>query len=171
MNRIASNIIKSLLVASVFSISGNDVEDTNDYMYTVGNNDDEQAVTSKKKSVIKNIIKLNGNGKFTLIAGHRSHYSHLSHYSGRRSRCTSFRSPMEMVLGDRAILKGMYGADIDMLAAILDSKGLYDKQHVTKIKGMTCFDLRMEQCIRNIQAKYGMTVDGVCTREVLSKIL
>ena len=36
MNRIASNIIKSLLVASVFSISGNDVEDTNDYMYTVG---------------------------------------------------------------------------------------------------------------------------------------
>ena len=78
---------------------------------------------------------------------------------------------MEMVLGDRAILKGMYGADIDMLAAILDSKGLYDKQHVTKIKGMTCFDLRMEQCIRNIQAKYSMTVDGVCTREVLSKIL
>ena len=164
MNRITSNIIKSLLVASVFSISGNDVEDTNDYMYTVGNNDDEQAVTSKKKSVIKNVIKLNGNGKFTLIAGR-------SHYSGRRSRCTSFRSPMEMVLGDRAILKGMYGADIDMLAAILDSKGLYDKQHVTKIKGMTCFDLRMEQCIRNIQAKYGMTVDGVCTREVLSKIL
>ena len=35
-------MIKSLLVASVFSISGNDVEDTNDYMYTVGNNDDEQ---------------------------------------------------------------------------------------------------------------------------------
>lgn len=53
MNKIASNIIKSLLVASVFSISGNDVEDTNDYMYTVGNNDDEQTVTSKKKSIIK----------------------------------------------------------------------------------------------------------------------
>ena len=77
MNKIASNMIKSLLVASVFSISGNDVEDTNDYMYTVGNNDDEQTVTSKKKSIIKNVIKLNGNGKFTLIAGHRSHYSHI----------------------------------------------------------------------------------------------
>lgn len=37
MNKIASNIIKSLLVASVFSISGNDVEDTNDYVYSMGN--------------------------------------------------------------------------------------------------------------------------------------
>ena len=65
----------------------------------------------------------------------------------------------------------MYGADVDMLATILDSKGLYDKQNVSKVKGMACFDLKMEQCIKNIQVKYGMTVDGVCTRDVLSKIL
>lgn len=58
MNKIASNIIKSLLVASVFSISGNDVEDTNDYVYySVGNENDEQSVTNKRKSVIKNVIK------------------------------------------------------------------------------------------------------------------
>lgn len=76
-----------------------------------------------------------------------------------------------MVLGDRTISKGMYGSDIDMLATILDRKGLYDKQNVSKIKGMVCFDLRMEQCIKNIQKKYGMKVDGVCTRDVLSKIL
>lgn len=65
----------------------------------------------------------------------------------------------------------MYGADVDMLTTFLDSKGLYDKQNVSKIKGMACFDLRMEQCIKNLQAKYGMTVDGICTRDVLSKIL
>ena len=76
-----------------------------------------------------------------------------------------------MVLGDRTISKGMYGSDIDMLATILDRKGLYDKQNVSKIKGMACFDLRMEQSIKNIQAEHGMTVDGVCTRDVLSKIL
>ena len=67
MNKIASNMIKSLLVASVFSISGNDVEDTNDYMYTVGNNDDEQTVTSKKKSIIKNVIKLSDSPQTHLI--------------------------------------------------------------------------------------------------------
>ena len=152
----------------MFSISGNDIEDTNDDVYSVGNENDEQSVTNKRKSVIKNVIKLNGNGKFTLIAGHRSHYSHRSHFSGRRSRCSSFRFPLELVLGDRTVSKGMYGADVDMLATILDSKGLYDKQNVSKIKGMACFE---EQCIKNLQAKYGMTVDGVCTRDVLSKIL
>lgn len=157
-------------MASVFSISGNDVKDTNDYVYSVGNENDEQSVTNKRKSVIKNVIKLNGNGKFTLIAGHRSHYSHCSHYSGR-SRCSSFRSPLELVLGDRTVSKGMYGADVDMLATILNSKGLYDKQKVSKLKGMACFDLRMEQCIKNLQAKYGITDHGVCTRDVLSKIL
>ena len=139
----------------MFSISVNDVEDTNGYVYSVGNENDEQFVTNKRKSVIKNVIKLNG--KFTLIAGHRSHNSHRSHYSGR-SRCSSFRSPLELVLSDRTVTTGMYGADVDMLVTILGSKWLYDKQNVSKIKGMACFDLRMEQCIKNLQAKYGMTI-------------
>ena len=60
MNKKASNIIKSLLLASVISISGNDVEDTSDYTYTLGNDKDEQTIASKRKSVIKNVIKLNG---------------------------------------------------------------------------------------------------------------
>ena len=107
----------------MFSISGNDIEDTNDDVYGVGNENDEQSVTNQRKSVIKNVIKLNGNGKFTLIAGHRSHYSHHSHYSGR-SRCSSFRSPLELVLGDRTVSKGMYGADVDMLATIFGLQGV-----------------------------------------------
>ena len=106
----------------MFSISGNEIEDTNDDVYSVGNENDEQSVTNKRKSVIKNVIKLNG--KFTLIAGHRSHYSHRSHFSGRRSRCSSFRFPLELVLGDRTVSKGMYGADVDMLATIFGLQGV-----------------------------------------------
>ena len=106
----------------MFSISGNDIEDTNDDVYSVGNENDEQSVTNKRKSVIKNVIKLNG--KFTLIAGHRSHYSHRSHFSGRRSRCSSFRFPLELVLGYRTVSKGMYGADVDMLATIFGLQGV-----------------------------------------------
>ena len=48
MNKIASNIIKSLLVASVFSISGSDVEDTNDYMYTLDSDNNEQMAANRK---------------------------------------------------------------------------------------------------------------------------
>ena len=51
----------------MFSISGNDIEDTNDDVYSVGNENDEQSVTNKRKSVIKNVIKLKAYKSFRVL--------------------------------------------------------------------------------------------------------
>lgn len=122
MNKVAAKIINTLLLASLLASYRDDAEDTNEYVYTIVSNNVDQ-LTKSNARVMKNVIKLGKNGKLTLIAGRRSHYSHRSHYSGRRSRCSSFHSVLEYTIGERTLTEGMYGSDVDMLVSILQGKG------------------------------------------------
>jgi hypothetical protein len=93
MNKSAKNIIRALLLSATVALS-NQAKADNDpkpLSLDLGFGPDNADIETEKdkQKVIRNIYKIQRNGDYKLIAGHRSHYSHRSSRSGHYSHSSS----------------------------------------------------------------------------------
>lgn len=154
-----------------------------------------------KKKFLKNILKIQGNGKAQVIAqhgSHSSHASHSSHYSSYNSRGansdkgTSQASyTMESVyttknnegavssnkqagryeLGERVLKKGSFGKDVDELVEILDAHKLLDKNKTSKQNGYSLFNDYVVQAVKRFQKSQKLSPTGLVDALTARKIM
>jgi peptidoglycan hydrolase-like protein with peptidoglycan-binding domain len=96
MNKSAKNIIKTLLLSATVALANQAKADSKATSLSLDlglnpNNSDIEIEKDKQK-IIKNVYKIQRNGDYKLIAGHRSHSSHRSSRSGHYSHSSSSHS-------------------------------------------------------------------------------
>lgn len=193
MGKIRNKILRSILLSSVMSFIGTNVEaaPVNVNMDN-NNNDDQDVLNSLKNKVQKNVLKMGRNGDVKLIAAHRSHRSHSSHRSsssgGYRSSGSSYRSssssssslyskpatPTKTIatyqLGDRTLKEGVYGNDVTSLVNLLVSKKYIHKDRITMRSGYAVYDSNVKNAIIRFQNDARLSNNGIATTETVSQL-
>ncbi len=118
--------------------------------------------------------------------GHQSHYSHYSSYnsdsyyshssssysgSRRKSITTSPKKTYATYsLGDRTLRKGLYGADVSSLTALLVHNLYLNSNGVKTQKGYSLYDSKVTNAIKRFQKDAGLSQTGITNANVLSRL-
>ncbi|QIU97121.1 peptidoglycan-binding domain-containing protein [Bacteroides faecium] len=201
MKKSSKKIIKSVLLSAIVSLFHANAEAVEAQGLSLslddlnnGNKKDEMSPLNNK--IYYNVLKLKKNGDLTLIAGHRSHYSHRSsggggHYSHSSHRSssyggsyssgssnsgssTSYSTPKKTYatysLGDRILTSGSYGADVTKLTDLLVLAKYLRKNWITQKSNYSQFNNHVVSAIKRFQKDAGLKQTGVVDATTISHL-
>jgi hypothetical protein len=190
MNDKAIKLIKGLLLSATVALAGRvNAADKNAVTspdLDLGPTDRATEVDQEPQKIMRNVCRIQRNGEYKLIAGHRSHRSHSSHRSSSSghyshssssyhshsssssygssntssSTTTYTTTPKTYQLGDRSLSKGDSGLDVSELVNKLEGFAYLKKEGLTKKDQYYVYDTAVEKAVKHFQKDYGGQVDG-----------
>ncbi|MDE6109468.1 MAG: peptidoglycan-binding protein [Muribaculaceae bacterium] len=142
---------------------------------------------SRPQRIDKNVYKVMRDGATKLIAAHRSHSSHRSHRSSRAGSYSRSSRPAKVhravpqqlysqkaevprKLGERALVQGMRGADVDELVAYLVRFYYLHEEDAAAASGECEYNAAVVEAVRHFQRDAGYVADGKLTGAMVDKL-